>query len=786
MSNRIGTIAVCGAGVMGTQIAFWCASAGYECKLFDLPAKGDNKNALVERSIAHGSKIKPSPFATAKTLTRVQACNYEEHLPLIANCDLIIEAIGEQMDWKVALYEKIAPYISKHAIVASNTSGLSISELAHALPEELRPRFCGMHFFNPPRYMHLVELIATPETNKDLLAFLETWLTSMLGKGVIHAKDTPNFIANRIGVFSLLITMYYADVFQLGLDEVDALTGQLLGRPKSATFRTMDVVGLDTMRHVVKTMHDQLNQDPWHSFFNLPEWLNSLIDQGHLGQKTGKGIYCKKGNSIEVFDPYSLNYRPAIGTVSEAVKNIMQERDPRQRMRALQESDDKQAQFLVCCFRDLFHYCAYHLEQIANSVRDVDLAIRWGFGWQQGPFETWQTSGFEDFISAIKMAMEEGKAPVRAPLPEWLGRIEQFYNQDGAFSPAAMGFIPRSTLPVYKKQFFPERVLAEKPRQLELLFENAGIALYRFEANIGIISFKTKANTIGQSVLDGLSLALDKAEEQLDGLIIYQQDPATFSAGADLRGVASLIAANDYNALEKMISDFQQICLRIKYNRLPIVAALRGKALGGGCELMMHCTSIVAAFESYPGLVELGVGLIPAGGGCKEMALRAANVAGSGDLAREIGRYFEQIATAVVAGSAAEAKERGYLRAADYWVVNNHEVLYAALAQVQALLAANYLPNPPAEFKVAGREGYARLRAGLVNWLEGGFISRHDYHLAEQLAYVLCGGDVNEGAAVTEEWMLKREREAFIALAANPLTQARISHLLETGKPLRN
>jgi 3-hydroxyacyl-CoA dehydrogenase len=779
-------IAVLGAGVMGAQIAAHCVNAGIETLLFDLSAKEGGHNAIVDKSIANLAKLKPTPLATPQTNLLLKARNYEDNLADLSSCDLIIEAIAERLDWKEALYQRIAPFLNKKTILVSNTSGLSINALASVLPEAIRPQFCGVHFFNPPRYMHLAELIPAHSTAAALVDNLESWLTRCLGKGVVRAKDTPNFIANRIGVFSLLATLHHAEAMNLGLDEVDALTGALLGRPKSATFRTMDVVGLDTMQHVVSTMEQQLIDDPWHKAFVLPDWLTQLIKQGHLGQKTGQGIYRKNGKSIDVYDVTQGAYREAKGTVNDEIKAIMKLPDSRERMQRLLSSDQPQAKFLVACFRDLFHYCAFHVEAIADTVRDVDLAIRWGFGWQQGPFEAWQHAGISHMTSAIQQAIASGASMSDASLPLWLSKIDTFYRKEGAFSPANNDYKGRSKLPVYKRQFIADSVLSESRRSSTTLYENEGVLLWSLQDDVAVVSFKSKANTIGQSVIDGFHNALTIAEQQCQGLIVYQHDATNFSSGADLRGVAGLIQANKLAALDAMIAEFQQLVMRIKYSSIPTIAALRGRALGGGCELMMHCSRVVAAFEAYPGLVEVGVGLIPAGGGCKEMAKRAAINAQGNDIFAFIRPYFEQIATAFVANSAPEAQQRGYLQATDSWVMHSNEVLYAALAQVQAMQAGNYHPPLNTTFPVVGREGRARLQAGLVNWLEGGFISQHDYFLASEIADVLCGGDVNQGQHVDETWMLRLEKQAFMTLAANPLTQARIGHLLETGKPLRN
>lgn len=780
-------IAVLGAGVMGAQIAAHCVNSGFETLLFDLPAKEGAVNGIVDKAIANLGKLKPAPLGINMDAALLQSRNYETDLADLAACDLIIEAIAERLDWKEALYKKIVPHLSASAILVSNTSGLSINALTQVLPESQKSRFCGVHFFNPPRYMHLAELIPAQTTKATLLDGLEAWLTSFMGKGVVRAKDTPNFIANRIGVFSLLATLHHTQAFDLSFDEVDALTGALIGRPKSATYRTMDVVGLDTMKHVVDTMDAQLKDDPWHRYFKLPEWLLGLVQAGALGQKSGQGIYRKAKFGIEVFDRASKTYKPLGAPVADEVKTILKIGDPTARMNQLFASTHKQAQFLSACFSDLFHYCAYHLQGIAQCTRDVDLAMRWGFGWTEGPFETWQRAGLNNLTQVLGERIASKSSMSDAVLPEWLDTIESFYQESGSFDPSTGSYQSRSNLPVYSKHYFPSLVLAEKPLMLPVIYENKGVTLKHFKDDIGILSFKSKANTVGQEVMDGIEAALLKAESGMQGIILYQDDASNFCSGADLRGVLELIRCNQWSALDAMIHQFQNIALRLKYSTLPVVAALRGRALGGGCEFLMHTDKIIAAFESYPGLVELGVGVIPAGGGCKEMALRAADRAsGINDLIPFLQPYFQNVAMAQVASSAKEAIHMGYLRSSDTIVMHQNEVLFAAVAAVKAMQSANYNPPMQRHFQVAGIEGHARLQAGLVNWLEGGFISAHDYRLANELAEVMTGGAVNQGTLVGEHWMLKLEREAFVKLAATPESQARITAVLETGKPLRN
>lgn len=763
----INQVAVLGAGVMGAQIAAQCANAGLKTYLFDL------NHELSKKAIAHLQTLNPNPLATKPTALSILPCTYDDNLSELSTCDLIIEAIGERLDWKASLYERISPCLTSKTIVVTNTSGLSINTLSQMLPEAHRARFFGVHFFNPPRYMHLVELIPSSSTAPEYLDQIETWLTSRLGKGVVRAKDTPNFIANRIGVFSLLATLYHAKAFGLGLDEVDALTGPLIGRPKSATFRTMDVVGLDTLQHVVHTMQTELMDDPWHSAFVLPAWMSDLIQKGYLGQKAGQGVYRKKGKQIEVYDPITNDYRVAEGVIADEVKAIFALPTPHEQMKALFSSSHQQAQFLAACFRDLFHYCAYHLEDIADTVRDVDSALSWGFGWRKGPFSLWQAAGVNEITAALLQSIEEGKSMSNAELPRWLIQLPDFYHQDGAYSAQSNDYKTTSLLPVYHRQQLKKELKS-------ILYQNEGVILSSLPGDIAVLSFKSKANTIGQAVLDGINEALTLAEHQSQGLVIYQADASNFSSGADLRGVLALIKSGQMTALHAMVKQFQDTLMRLKYSVLPVVAALRGRALGGGCELLMQCDGVVAAFESYPGLVEVGVGLIPAGGGCKEFAIKAAQGK------HAIQPYFETLAKGTVSTSAADAKALGFLNHATPVMMHAEEVLFAASAMITSMQSYNYTPPLQQTFAVAGREGHALLQAGLVNWLEGGFISQHDYTLANELASVLCGGDVYQGQSVDEPYLLKLEREAFMRLASMPLTQDRMAYLLETGKPLRN
>lgn len=785
---QIRRTAVLGAGVMGAQIAAHLANANVEVILFDLAAKEGDPNGIVNKAIANLSKLSPTPLATKAKVIEIRAANYDQHLPLLQHCDLVIEAIAERTDWKRDLYAKILPHLKKDAVIASNTSGLSINGLAEALPVQRHQHFCGVHFFNPPRYMHLVELIPTKNTDTKVLEGLENFLTTVLGKGVIRAKDTPNFIGNRIGVFSMLSTMHHTQHFGLSFDVVDALTGPAIGRPKSATYRTADVVGLDTMAHVIKTMADTLPDDPWREYFLAPEWLQGLIAQGALGQKTKAGIYKKNGNDIFVLDLESRSYKPQVGKISVATEALIKIRNPAEKLAGLRASSDPQAQFLWACFRDLFHYTAYHLEEIADNARDVDFAIRWGYGWNAGPFETWQAAGWQAIAAAIATDIAAGKTMATVALPQWASDPARVgvHNGNGSYAPQDNLLRPRSNLPVYRRQLFPDGLLGETPSSGETIFETADARCWHQGDDIAILSFKTKMNTINAGVLEGIHRAIDEAERNFLGLVIWQNSD-NFSAGADLSGAMSALQAGKVGELDAMVNRFQQTAMRIKYSLVPVVSAIRGLTLGGGCEFQMHSVRTVAALESYVGLVEAGVGLLPAGGGLKEIALRCSAKAEGGDLFPFVQRMFQTVAMGTVSGSALEAKELGLLRGSDVVVFNTFELLHVAKSEARAIAETGYRPVLPARaIPVAGDTGTASLKMLLVNMLEGRFISPHDMEVSSRIADTLSGGGVERGATVDEQWLLDLERQHFVALAQMPKTQERILHTLKTGKPLRN
>ena len=783
---RFKKVAVLGAGVMGAQIAAHLANAGVPVILFDLPAEGADKNAVVGKALANLGKLSPAPLATKSVVQNIEPANYDEHLERLKGCDLIIEAIAERIDWKKSLYAKILPFVGPRAVLASNTSGLSINALSEVLDESLHHRFCGVHFFNPPRYMHLVELIPCAKTDADVLSALEAFLVSTLGKGVVTAKDTPNFIANRIGVFSILSTLHHTAQFGMGFDEVDALTGPLIGRPKSATYRTCDVVGLDTMGLTIKTMADTLPADPWHPHFTVPDFLQTLIDAKALGQKTGAGIFKKVGKEIHVLDLASTQYRPSAGQVDPEVLAILKDRNPQTKFKALRASSHPQAQFLWSCFRDLFHYCAFHLADIAASARELDFAIRWGYGWNMGPLELWQAADWKQVAAWIAEDIAAGKSMSQAPLPAWVTEVDGVHGAAGSYSASQSTMLPRSANPVYARQRFPDPLLGERFAPGETAYEDDSVRLWHDGDGIGVLSFKSKMNTVGDGVLAGVQKAIDIAEQQFQGLVVWQtKEP--FSAGADLSGVLASLQEGRIEDFRTMIGQFQATSMRIKYAQIPVVAAVRGMALGGGCEFQMHAARTVFALESYIGLVEAGVGLLPAGGGLKEIAVRVGLNPPNGDVHAGLKPYFEAVAMGKVSGSAIEAKELKLAREGDVVVFNAYELLHVAKAQARAMAESAYRPPvAPKAIPVAGSIGIATFKMMLTNMHAGGFISDHDLEVSTRIAKVLCGGDVDRGTLVDEQWLLDLEREHFVALAMMPKTQERIAYMLKNGKPLRN
>ena len=802
MSNFIvRKVAVLGAGVMGAQIAAHLVNAKVDVVLFDLPAKEGPKNGIAMKAIEGLKKLNPAPLGHPSLAAFIRPANYDDDLALLAGCDLVIEAIAERMDWKHDLYAKVAPHLGADAIFATNTSGLSIARLAEGFDAGLRGRFCGVHFFNPPRYMHLVELIATPSTQPEIVDRLEAFLTTVLGKGCVRAKDTPNFIANRIGIFGILSTILEAERFGITYDVVDDLTGKRMGRAGSGTFRTADLVGLDTVGHVIRTMQDTLKDDPFHPSYATPKAFEALIGLGALGQKTGGGFYRREGKATLRFDVATGGYVPAGAKADDAVVKLLKTKSIADRVRALRASEHPQAKFVWAILRDSWHYAAVKLAEIAGNARDVDLAMRFGFGMNEGPFEAWQQAGWLEVAAAIQADVDAGLTLAKVPLPKWVteGKVAERggpHQPDGSYSPARDAFVPRAEQPVHRRQLFPVAVAGEGRSAGHdagnTLFEDDSIRLWTLSErgvdDVVIASIRTKVHAIGPGVVTGLLKGIELAEREYKGLVIWSPDDP-FSYGADLQAMMPVFMSGGVDAIGDVVKGLQDAMLRIRYAHVPSVAAMANMALGGGFEIAAYCSRRVAHLESYIGLVEVGVGLVPAGGGLAFGARRAAEehaLAPETPLLSFLVKYLMAAATAQVSRSAIEAQAMGYLLPDDRIVFHRQELLYAAIREAKAMSDAGYRPPRRATFEVAGRSGIATVSAQLLNMREGGFAYAHDQHLGRTIAEIMCGGDVEPGSQVDEAWVMALERKAFVSLLKNPKTHERIGGMLQTGKPVRN
>jgi 3-hydroxyacyl-CoA dehydrogenase len=782
---KISKVAVLGAGVMGAQIASHFANGKIAVILFDLKSTTNNKNEIVAKALNNLARLNPKPLASNQVLNYIEIANFDDDMQRLNECDLIVEAVAEKLEIKQSLYNKMSPHISDSAIITSNTSGLGITLLAQSLPEKHRSRFCGLHFFNPPRYMALAELIPHATTDKTLLNNLETFVVSSLGKSVVVAKDTPNFIGNRLGIFAMLSICHNAIKYNIPFEVVDQLTGKNLGRAKSATLRTADVVGLDTFAHVVATMKTYCH-DSFASLYNVPEWMQQLIQKGSLGAKTKCGIFTKDKEGIKVLDLATGKYRLADKLANADIIQILKSKDWVVKFDALKAHKSPEAQFLWASFRDIFQYASILLGEITDSVRDMDLAMRWGFGWKEGIFEIWQQGGFEKIAKWIQQDIDANQTISTQPLPKWVfANKNGVYNNNQYFNIAQGNFITHQRLPVYSKQLFPELVVGEIVSTVRnVLYENAAVTLWTTGDDIGILSFKTKMCVISHDVLVGIQEALQQANQKCSAMVIWQ-DSDVFSVGANLQEFASIATTKDPQLALSEIINFghQVIANEIYYSKIPIVAAVRGYALGGGCELMLHCSAVVAALESYIGLVEAGVGLLPGWGGTAQMAYRASI---SANPAKDFEKRYKNLALATVATSAIEAKELGFLRDDDVIVMNARELLFVAKEKAKFMAASGYNRLISAKIPVLGKQGIANINALLYNMLEGKQISEHDMLIAKSIATVMCGGELEQGSIVNQDWLLNLELKHFIKLAFTEKTMQRIQYMLANGKPLRN
>ncbi|WP_428095596.1 3-hydroxyacyl-CoA dehydrogenase/enoyl-CoA hydratase family protein [Candidatus Thioglobus sp.] len=791
--NRVGIL---GSGVMGAQIAAVFANANIPTLLFGY-------QDCVYKDLEKIDNFKPEAFYHANQKSWITPVSFEDDLAQLSDCDLVIEAIIEDVNAKQELFHSILPHLSSQVILASNTSSLSINQIGENLGE-FKSRFCGIHFFNPPRYMPLVELIASRQTDSQILELLEGFFTSELGKNILYAKDEAGFIANRIGVFSMATCIYHAKRLSLGFDCVDALTGIQLKRPKSATFRTADLVGLDVLKKVFEQFHQQHENDPWRHYFKTPTWLNSLVESEALGEKTKAGIYKKEDGIIKIYEPESESYVEANYDIDKSVKAILK-KDLSKQLALLKINPHPQAQFIFSVIKDTCLYSAYHLQSIGHSVRDIDWALHWGFGWEVGIFEYWQSN---DIKESLALFLADDKS---TNLPNWLDDTTHFYTKDGAYSPIEKSYLDYSKHAIYKRQIYRPSLIGEQTKkQTQVIFENDSVKFFHENDGISIFSLKTKLHTLNLEVINSLIKAIEISEKEFKAMIIWQ-DAAPFCAGANLYEIIvgaklgmiehkNLITSfkkkawqlikpklpdiDNLKPINEIIELLQHALMLLKYSKIPTVAAVEGMVLGGGCELILHCDSRVVHTESYIGLVEIGVGLLPAGGGCKEMARRAAK---HPDRFTALAQYFEQIGMAKVSKSAKQALDMGYLDVDDLIISQRLELLYFAKQKARLLIDQNYRPEDQNQtFKIGGATAKANILAQLVNMKTAEFISEHDYLIAQKIADVICGGELAPDTEVNAQYLLALEKKHFIELLKKDKTQARIEHMLIKNKALRN
>ena len=791
MAERIQTAGVIGAGVMGSAIAAHFAGAGIRTHLLDIvppnlkPEEQSNPKArsrFAEGGLEKALKAKPAAFFTPDAARLVSPGNLEDHLARLAECDLIVEAVVEDLDIKRKLFEKIAPFVKPDAILASNTSGLSIARMSEVLPAELKSRFLVLHFFNPVRYMRLLEIAKAPETDPSVMARMAEF-GEFLGKGVIDAKDTPNFVANRIGVYSMMLTMHRMLAAGLSIEAVDKITGKPMGRPSSAAFGTGDLVGIDTLVHVAKNCFDSLPNDEERSTFEVPEFVRELVAKGMLGRKTSGGFYQKTPSELLVYDYKTKAYRSQEKVRFDSLGAIKNEEDVRKRLKKLVFAEDVAGKFAWDVLARTLVYSARRLGEIADDISSIDQAMRWGFNWDLGPFEAWDAIGVPESVARMK---QEGIA-----VPEWVENMlgsgrTSFYAGGPA---AATYFDVRSraavALPHDAKQIRLDSLKSDPARVVK---KNHGASLVDLGDGVLCVEFHTKLNTLDNEVIGMLGEAADVAERDFQAIVIGNNGEH-FCAGANLMLIAMAAQQKAWDQIEGTVSTLQKAMQRLRYAKVPVVAAPFQYTLGGGAEVAMAADACQANAETYMGLVEVGVGLIPAGGGCLRMVERyTSDLLGiSGvDLLPFIGQASLNIAMAKVATSAEEAKSLKYLRVSDGISLNPARLLYEAKQRALGLAGAGYRPPLPPLLPAAGYDAEKTIGARIWAMVEGGFASAHDALIANKVAHILCGGPVPAGSLLPEQHFLDLEREAFLSLCGEQKSQERIQFMVMNGKPLRN
>jgi len=788
MGYQFDEVAVLGSGVMGAAIAAHLANAGVKVLLLDVVPKdapaGDRRarNAVAQAGLDKARKARPAAFFSPRFETLVRIGNLEDDLETAAKCDVIIEAIIENLAIKRQLYARLEA-LGGDALVASNTSGLRLGDLMADRAPQFRRRFCITHFFNPPRYLKLVEIVAGPDTAPETIARAEALCGGLLGKGLVRAKDTPNFIANRIGTFAIQRALDIAVKEGYTVEEVDMVLGPATGRPKSAVFRTADVVGLDTLVHVAKGSYENLVDDERREAFQLSPVLTELINRKWLGAKTGQGFYKKQGADILQLDFKTMEYVPQKKPRFPSIGATKGVDDVDERLRRMVAGDDRAAALARAVLYETLVYSAARLGEIADDVVDIDRALRWGFGWERGPFETWDALGVKE--TAAKMEAMGLKVPAWVQARLTAGE-DRFYKKDKA----------GKALQLRRGGGYSE--IAGDPRVVSLdalraagkeVERNASASILDLGDGVFCLEFHSKMNALDPDIVSFMFKAVERAEKEGSGLVIGNDAPEAFCAGANLFGLLVALGQNNYQAVGDMVANFQAACLRTRYARVPVVAAPFGLALGGGAEVILGCQQVRAAAELYTGCVEVGVGLIPAGGGCMEMAARASERAADDpafDLLSLLKGPFQMVAMARVSTSAEEARDLGYLRTADTVSMARETVIADAKELALGLARAGWRPPPPRRIRVAGESAQATLRSTLRSLAQVHQISEHDEKISDHLARIMTGGAVPAGATVSEQHLLDLEREAFLSLCGEEKTRARIQQMLSTGKPLRN
>ena len=801
MKRSVKKIAVLGSGIMGSRIACHFANIGVEVLLLDivprelLPDEQKNnvspdsksvRNRIVNQALETALKSNPSPVFSKKVVNNITTGNFEDDMNGIASCDWIIEVVIERLDIKKSVYDQVEKYRKPGTLITSNTSGIPIHLMAEDRSEDFKAHFCGTHFFNPPRYLRLLEVIPTPQTKPEVVNFLMDYGDKFLGKTTVLCKDTPAFIANRVGVYSIMALLHLVEKMDLTVEEVDKFTGPALGRPKSATFRTTDVVGLDTMINVANGLYNNLPDDKAHDLFRLPGYVEKMQENKWLGDKTNQGFYKKvkdeSGKSeILALDLKTFEYKPqqkiksATLDATKAVENL------RERMKVFAKGTDKAAEFFRTSFFGLFEYSSDRIPEISDELYRIDDAMRAGFGWELGPFEVWDAIGVKESLAAMQTY---GNKPASWVTEMLEAGFTSFYTIDN-------GAKKYYDIPSKSYKAVPGTdafIFLDNIRESKTLWKNAGTTITDLGDGILNLEFHTKMNTIGGEVIQGINKAIDIAEKDFRGLVIGN-DGANFSAGANIGMIFMAAVEQDWDEINIAIKMFQNTMMRVRYSSIPVVAAAHNLTLGGGCELCLHADFVQTNAETYMGLVEFGVGLIPGGGGTKEFTLRVSDEFKDGQVEQNILKdRFLTIGMARVSTSGIEAFELGYLQKEKYAITMNRSRLISDAKEKAIEMAdAGYTrPVQRKDIKVLGKSGLGIVYAGANSMYAGHYISEHDKKISEKLGYVMCGGDLSAPTLVTEQYLLDLEREAFLSLCGEKKTLERIQSILTKGKPLRN